>query len=111
LEVSLQNIDIVYTITDGRIIHFQWDTNKATKNFYKHGVSFEQALSCWNDPLAVEFEDIGSIDEPRYIRRGFDYENNLLLIVYSERIDPEIIRIISARFATLKERRSHEEGI
>jgi uncharacterized protein len=77
----------------------------------KHGVSFLQAISIWSDLLAVEYSDLAMIDEPRYIRRGFDLDHQLLLVVYTERLGGNVIRIISARLATLKERKDHEERV
>lgn len=74
-------------------------------------MSFNQAISVWSDALAVEFNDLSAIDEPRYIRRGFDFDHILLIVVYAERLDGNIFRIISARLATLKERKAHEERI
>ena len=107
----MTNIYIVHTIANGDVIHFQWNSFKAKSNFHKHGINFEHAISIWGDKLAVEYCDLGSIDEPRYVRRGFDYDHCLLLVVFTERLENSIIRIISARIATLKERKLHEEGI
>lgn len=107
----MKNNDIVYTIASGEEIHFQWDTLKEELNLRKHGVSFLQAISIWSDPLADEFSDLSVIEEPRFIRRGFDLNQQLLLVVYTERVSGNVLRIISARLATLRERRSHEERI
>lgn len=103
--------DIVYTIATGEIIRFRWNTHKALLNQRKHHVSFEQAISVWSDRLAVEFNDLSMVDEPRYIRRGFDLDRNLLIVVFAEWIAEDLIRIISARRATLRERKQHEERV
>ena len=107
----MKNNDIVYTIANGEEIRFQWHGFKAEENLRKHGVSFLQAISIWSDVLAVEYSDLAIIDEPRYIRRGFDMDHQLLLVVYTERLGGNVIRIISARLATLKERKDHEERV
>ncbi|PWU21525.1 MAG: hypothetical protein C5B49_02525 [Bdellovibrio sp.] len=62
-------------------------------------------------PIAIEFlDDETEADEDRFIRIGWSKKSNLLLVVFCQRAD-DAIRIISARKATLAERRSYEEGI
>ena len=66
----------------------------------------------WADPLAVKFFDEDhSDDEPRYIRVGRSTRPQLLLVVFCEWEEDDIIRLISARPATPYERRQYEEGI
>nr|WP_313931830.1 MULTISPECIES: BrnT family toxin [Nostoc] len=36
---------------------FEWEENKAIKNLSKHGVSFEEAKTVFNDPFYVGFYD------------------------------------------------------
>jgi uncharacterized protein len=89
---------------------FTWDENKAVANRGKHGVSFEEAQTVFDNPLAVIFDDEAHSDtEPREIIIGHSVDNRLLLVCFVERDDG--IRIISARKATAQERNDYEEGI
>jgi hypothetical protein len=86
---------------------FEWDTNKATTNLAKHGIPFDEAKTVFNDPLYVDFYDPNhSDDEHRYIMIGISAQNRLLMVAYTERGD--LIRLISAREATRKERKAYE---
>jgi uncharacterized DUF497 family protein len=88
-------------------VRFEWDSSKAAVNKRKHGVSFEEAAECFRDPLAM------ILDDPRYPDRfiliGASQRHRLIFTVYVER-DTALIRIISARRATMLERRKYEEG-
>jgi hypothetical protein len=86
-----------------------WDEAKAATNIKNHGVSFEEARTVFDNPLAVIFDDDAHSDsELREIIIGHSLSNRLLLVVFTER--PDTIRIISARTATAKERRDYEQG-
>jgi uncharacterized protein len=86
---------------------FEWDENKAQRNFIKHGVSFEEASTVFEDTDAVTFEDTEhSFEELRYINIGLSECNRLLLVVYTER--GNCIRIISARSCTAQEARLYD---
>jgi len=88
---------------------FEWDSNKAATNLAKHGVSFEEAKTVFDDPLYIDFYDLDhSDDEHRYIMIGMSEQNRLLLVAYTERGD--VIRLISAREATRAERKAYEQG-
>ena len=89
-------------------IKFDWDEKKAATNVQKHGVTFDEAATVFYDPLAVIFNDeIHSEGERREIIIGHDAQNCLLLVCFTERA--EVIRIISARPATKRERKDYEE--
>lgn len=91
---------------------FEWNDLKNRSNYKKHGIWFEEALTIWTDKDASEFFNPDNSDnEDRFIRIGYSQRENLLVVVFCERLNGEVIRIISARRATTKERRSHEEGI
>jgi uncharacterized protein len=93
-------------------VKFEWDEDKNLANFKKHGVWFEEAQTIWTDRSSQEFFDPEhSDDEERFIRIGRSSSPNLLLVVFCEREGGTIIRIISARKATSKERKEYEEGI
>lgn len=92
-----------------RDIDFDWDPNKAERNFKRHAVTFEEAGSAFDDNLALIFEDeTHSFDEPRELLIGHSSRNRLLLVVFTER-RPSTIRIISARLANGKERKKYEQ--
>jgi uncharacterized DUF497 family protein len=90
-------------------MEFEWDQEKAQSNLVKHGVSFEEAQTVFDDPLYVDFYDPDhSENENRYIIIGTSSVGNILLVSYTERGD--IIRIISARQVTKQELKAYQEG-
>ncbi len=90
-------------------LQFEWDSQKASANLRKHGVSFEEAIAVFGDALARIHDDPAhSADEQREIIIGHSHKNRLLLVCYTERA--QAVRIISAREATRKERRDYEEA-
>jgi len=90
-------------------MEFEWDESKATANLTKHGVSFEEAKTVFDNLLAVIFNDEAhSVGERREIIIGHSRNNRLLLISFTERSN--VIRIISARLATRKEREDYEQN-
>jgi hypothetical protein len=90
-------------------MEFEWDQEKAQSNLVKHGVSFEEAQTVFDDPLYVDFYDPDhSENENRYIIIGMSSVGNILLVSYTERGD--IIRIISARQVTKQELKAYQEG-
>lgn len=91
-------------------LQFEWDGEKATFNIKKHGVSFEEAQTVLYDPLAYIFDDAAhSSVEKREIIIGHSLLGRLLLVCFTERA-PFVVRIISARPATRKERKDYEEA-
>lgn len=85
---------------------FEWDLDKNISNQKKHGISFEEAQSVFNDDFAIQFyDDINSTQEDRFLMLGYSRESNLLMICHCERDSGETIRIISARKATINERK------
>ena len=90
-------------------MNFEWDESKQISNLEKHGISFEEVKTLFNNPLAVIFDDPQhSIHEVREIIIGHSSQNQLLLVVFTERSDA--IRIISARLATRRERENYERN-
>ena len=91
-------------------LRFEWDPEKAVVNLTKHGVSFEEALTVFSDPLARIFEDEDhSIEEEREIIIGHSVKHHLLLVCFTAR--ETAIRLFSARLTTKKERRDYEENV
>ncbi|EPF24302.1 BrnT family toxin [Microcystis aeruginosa NIES-298] len=90
-------------------MQFEWNKNKAVKNLSKHGVSYEEAKTVFDDPLYVDFYDPEhSESEERYLIVGESDRGRLLIVSYTERGD--VIRLISAREVTQTEREAYEEG-
>ena len=90
---------------------FEWDDNKARSNLIDHGVSFDEASTVFEDSLAKIFDDEEhSIEERRELIIGHSVNNRLLLVCFTER-PKEIIRIISARLPTPREREDYEENV
>lgn len=88
---------------------FVWDTLKAVANRQKHGVTFDEALSVFQDPLAVMVDDFGhSEQEPREIIIGHSDQARLLFVCFTERA--EDVRLISARQATPQERKKYADN-
>jgi uncharacterized protein len=95
-------------------IDFDWDLAKAGSNVVKHGVTFEEAMTVFRDPLArsISDHDHGS-DEERWVTLGETLAGNLLVVVHTwADIDPDhsAVRIISARRPTPSEARQYREG-
>lgn len=92
-------------------MRFEWDPKKDAANQVKHGISFESAQLVFGDPLALTIPDKGhSGDEDRWITLGMDGFSSLLVLVvhtYRDTENEEVIRIISARKATPKERKQY----
>ena len=87
---------------------FEWDEEKAKKNFQNHGLTFKTAEKVFLDEKRIEIYDfIHSINENRYITIGL--AGKVLFVVYTER-KPKI-RLISARVATVEERSLYDSNI
>jgi uncharacterized protein len=67
-------------------MRFEWDESKAASNLSKHGVSFEEAKTVFDDRLYVDFYDPAhSDDEDRYLVVGASNQRHLLIVSYTER--------------------------
>lgn len=84
-------------------------TSEREQGTKKHGVTFEEACTVFGDPLAILMPDPDhSIAEERYVLLGTSNRQRLLVVAHAER--PPHTRLISARRATPKERRTYEEA-
>ena len=89
-------------------LRYEWDPEKARENARKHGVSFEEAVTVFLDPLSRGYADRDrSDDEERELTLGWSIRGRLLFVAHTIRRGR--VRIISARRATARERRQHEE--
>ena len=90
-------------------MNFEWDPRKADANRRKHGVSFDEAVSVFLDPLAVSGPDPDhSIGEYRFITFGQSGLGRPIAVHHAHRTGN--IRIFSARRMTRGERKLYEEG-
>ena len=95
------------------MIQFEWDSRKAASNLKKHGVSFDEAKSVFFDEFAVQFydPDNSELEDDRFLLLGLSHNSRILLVCHCERDSGDTIRIISARKATLRERKAYEKRI
>ena len=84
---------------------FTWDENKNKVNKRKHGIDFNEAITVFLDEQAIMFDDPEhSEEEDRFLLLGISYEANVLIVCHCYREKDAVIRIISARKATRKEK-------
>jgi len=89
---------------------FEWNRKKAASNYSKHGVTFEEAMTVFADPLARIFDDTDqTADHGREIIVGHSVKDRLLLVCFTA--PAHTIRIISARRPTKNERKDYEENV
>jgi len=88
---------------------FEWDAEKAASNLKKHGVSFEEAATIFNDPRVATISDPDhSEDEERFISIGVSVVGRLLAVMHTFR--EERLRLISARKAAKSEIKHYENS-
>ena len=92
-------------------IRFEWDEEKAAFNLKKHKVSFEEAKTVFYDPNAKLIADPDhSAEEDRFIILGLSNNSKVLVVCHCYRENDEVIRIISARKATINEKKQYGEN-
>jgi hypothetical protein len=93
-------------------MRFEWDENKDRANRAKHGVGFETAKLVFDDPLHISLQDRFEDGEERWRTLGLAGVVVLLVVAHTYRDSDagEVLRIISARKATKRERNSYERG-
>ena len=89
-------------------MEFDWDPRKAIINRRRHGIDFADAGAVFHDDQAITIPDEGSDEEDRFVTLGVDVLGRILVVVYTWRED--LPRLISARKATVRERRQYESG-
>ncbi|MDD5599815.1 MAG: BrnT family toxin [Victivallaceae bacterium] len=86
------------------MIKFTWDERKAAQNEKKHGVSFDEAMTAFDDENGrLIFDPDHSANEDRFILLGLSASLRILVVCHCYRENESLIRIISARKATRKE--------
>jgi uncharacterized protein len=86
----------------------EWDSQKAASNLKKHGIDFADAVAVLFDDMAISISDHDA-GERRFVALGMDALARVLVLVYTWRGD--ILRIISARKATPRERSVYESKL
>ena len=92
-------------------MRFEWDEGKNQQNIKRQHVSFEEAQEVFYDPLHLAFMDERfSYFEERWITLGQTSRYRLLVVanLYFDESGEEVIRIISAREATIHEQKQYE---
>ncbi len=99
---------LVYT--ENSKISFDWDPKKAASNQKKHRVSFDHAITVFDDPNALTAldEDHTTPTEIREWIIGLS-DAGILVVVFTKRMNGCLYRLISARKANRKERILYEE--
>ena len=94
-----------------RVIGFDWDAGNERKSIEKHRVSQAEAEQAFfNEPLLVLEDDRHSLAETRFHALGRTNEDRRLHITFTLRRDGALIRVISARDMSTRERLAYEKG-
>jgi hypothetical protein len=93
-------------------MRFEWDRRENRQNRAKHGISFETAQLVFKDPHALSIQDRHDNGEERWQTIGHVAQAVILLVAHTfsdEEDAEEVVRIISARKATPRERKVYEQ--
>ena len=89
-------------------MEFEWDAEKDQRNQTKHGISFDEASSIFNDPFAITIDDPDhSWDEHRFLTTGYSNRQRLIIAAHADR--EERVRLINAREVNGGERHIYEQ--
>jgi uncharacterized protein len=86
-----------------------WDSAKAKANLLKHGIRFSDSEGVLSDPMALTREDESSENERRFLSLGMDHLARIVVVSFTMR--GEVIRLISARRASKKERKQYAQRV
>ncbi|MBU1342852.1 MAG: BrnT family toxin [Proteobacteria bacterium] len=90
-------------------IGFEWDKGNIDKNWMKHKVTPSECEQIFfNHPLLVQDDTLHSNIEKRYYALGKTDIKRLLFVVFTLR--NKLIRVISARDMSRKERKAYKNG-
>lgn len=87
-------------------MNFEFDSKKAIANLHKHGVAFAEVEPVFYDDFALTREDVDAVGEARFVTVGVDALGRVVAVCWTQRGDA--VRLISARLASLTERKSYE---
>ena len=91
-------------------MEFAWDERKNRTNRKKHGVSFETAILVFDDPYHLTRQDREVDGELRWQTIGMVNRVHVLLVAHTVSEDEEVVRILSARKATRRERSMYAQS-
>jgi uncharacterized DUF497 family protein len=86
---------------------FEWDEAKSRLNAAKHGVTFQEAVRAFLDPLGIDKPDL--VHPERWVLLGMSLPDRLLYVVYTEHTSSGRTRLVSARRASRHEKKAYEE--
>jgi uncharacterized DUF497 family protein len=87
-------------------MRLEWDRKKTASNLTKHGLSFDESVTVFFDPLSATFNDPDhSLGERRLFTIGYSSQVRLIVVCHNERKGS--VRLISARRATKREKNRH----
>jgi uncharacterized DUF497 family protein len=107
--LATQFLDICIFYTYLPSVEAEWDPAKARSNLAKHGISFADADSIFDDQFAISLPSTSLEGEERFVAIGADSFGRILVVTYTYRRSR--IRMISARRANRSERRQYAKGI
>ena len=85
-------------------VRFEWDERKNIANIRKHGISFTEAMTVFDDPNVLYKPDPDHSDrEERFIVFGYSEKTRILVVCHCYQESDSVIRIFSARRATTSE--------
>jgi uncharacterized DUF497 family protein len=90
-------------------IRFEWDRRRAIANRRKHGVGFDEAATCFEDPQGCYYRNESPSYEDRLILIAYSQKQRLLFVVHAE-VGRDTIRIVSARKASPAQRKLYDVG-
>jgi len=80
-------------------LRFEWDPDKAEQNLKKHGVSFEEAVTAFYDPLSATFEDPDhSVGEYRFVTVAVSSQGRLIVVSHAEGEDAIVFQKNNFRY-------------
>jgi hypothetical protein len=92
------------------MLEVEWDDEKAASNLWKHGISFHEAATVFQDEDGLyEYDEGHSEREDRFHLIGVSNKQKMMVVIHVEREQLKL-RIISAREPTAAERRRYEQG-
>jgi len=92
-------------------VEFTWDARKNRVNRQKHRISFETAILVFDDPFHVTAQDREVEGEARWQTIGMVNGVHVLLVAHTVDEDADLIRVLSARKATRRERSIYAQGV
>ena len=89
-------------------VRFDWDPEKARSNLVKHGLSFDEATGVFAIGVErLERMDLRHCDDEIRFHAIGPIERGIVCVVVAERDESDVLRIVSARFATRAEIRDY----